>query len=35
MGLMLMEGNEAIGWGAVAAGCNAFNLAERYHCLVF
>ena len=24
MGLTLMEGNEAIGWGAVAAGCNFF-----------
>ncbi len=24
MGLTLMEGNEAIGWGAIAAGCNFF-----------
>jgi len=24
MGLILMEGNEAIGWGAMAAGCNFF-----------
>ncbi len=24
MALSLMEGNEAIGWGAVAAGCNFF-----------
>ncbi len=24
MGLNLMEGNEAVGWGAVAAGCNFF-----------
>ena len=24
MRLALMEGNEAIGWGAVAAGCNFF-----------
>ena len=24
MGLILMEGNEAIGWGAKAAGCDFF-----------
>ena len=29
MKLTLMEGNEAIGWGAVAAGCNFFAGYQR------